>query len=41
MRDAVLTINVIVFGVHEQALPALVPRRLPLQARRAETVWRG
>ena len=39
-QDAVLTINVIVFGVDEQALPALV-RDAWSRATGAETVWRG
>jgi hypothetical protein len=39
-HDAVLTINVIVFGVDEQALPALV-RDAGSRATGAETVWQG
>ena len=38
-HDAVLTINVIVFGVDEQALPALV-RDAWADATRATTTWR-
>ena len=38
-QDAVLTINVIVFGVDEQALPALV-RRAWADATAAATTWR-
>ena len=37
-HDAVLTINVIIFGVDEQALPALV-RNAWSRATGAETVW--
>ena len=38
-HDAVLTINVIVFGVDEQALPALV-RQAWADATHAATTWR-